>query len=108
METKYELISLIMMDLKNARIKRACKEIGINPVEVCTKDHNDFLNKEFLEMLLEEYEEIRNAIQQQMEYESTLPQYQWNGHYIPSDLWFESEIEVNTLIATMTDLIAML
>lgn len=108
METKMELVEFIMMDLNDARLKRATKELGINPVEVYTKDHDDFLNKEFLEMLHNEYGFIKTALQQQMEYESTLPEYQMYGHYIPSDLWFEAEITLNTLMATMFDLMELL
>lgn len=108
METRQDLVEFIMMDLNSPKINRACEWLGINKVEVYTKDHNDFLNKVFLEMLHDEYGHIRNVLQQQMEYESTLPENQMYGHYIPGDVWFEAEIDLNTLMATIYDLMEML
>ena len=107
--TRETLIKWVMMDLDSVKITRACKRLGLNGViEVCGIDNNDLLNKAFLEILLSEYNEIRSMLYNQMNYESTLPEFQWCGGYMPGDVWTEAEIELNTLIGNMTDLMAML
>ena len=42
-----ELIDWIIMDLNNIKIKRACKLLGINTMEICSIDKQDFLDKTF-------------------------------------------------------------
>ena len=77
-------------------------------MEVHTEDHQDFLNKEFLEILLNEYESIRRTLHNQMDMESTMEEHQWLGGYYPCDIWTEAEIELNTVIDEIADLIEML
>ena len=100
-----ELIDWIIMDLDNIKIKRACKLLGINTREICNIDRQDFLDKAFLEILLNEFNEIRDTLQRQMDMESTMPEHQFCGGYIPSDIWIEAEIELNTIIENITQLL---
>lgn len=100
-----ELIDWITMDLDNIKIKRACKLLGINTIEICNINRQDFLDKTFLEILLNEFNEIRNALHHQMDMESTIPEHQFCGGYMPSDIWIEAEIELNTIIENITQLL---
>lgn len=103
-----ELIDWIMMDLDSAKIKKACEHLRINIMEAYNIDRQDFLNKTFLEMLLDEFNEIRNTLYRQMDIESTMPEHQFCGEYYPCDTWIEAEIDLNTAIDNIDELMQLL
>lgn len=103
-----ELIDWIMMDLNHPKVKTACEWLNINWVNVCTTNKEDFFNKEFLDILYDEFNETRNAIHDQMELESTMPEHQLFGCYIPADTWTEALFILNTLIANVMDLLELI
>ena len=105
--TVEDLMDWIMMDLNNIKIKRACRQLGINELE-CNIDREDLLNKDILEIMADEFDDVRYAIYERMEVEAQMPENQMFGSYIPGDVWPEALIELNTIIDNIVKLLELL
>ena len=102
-----DLMDWIMSDLKGCKIDRACRQLGINKLEF-NINRDDLLNKDILELMLNEFKEVRDAILERMEVEAQMPEYQFCGGYYPGDVWPEALIELNSIIDNIRLLLEML
>lgn len=102
-----DLTKWIMADLNSFKISRACRQLGINKL-VFNIDEQDLHNKKFLEIMLDAFTEVLDAINDRMRAESELPEYQFYGEYMAGDVWIEANIELNSLIDNIEELISLL
>jgi hypothetical protein len=101
-----DLIDWIYMDLEcNPKIARVCRLLDTNPVQIYDLNKEDLLNRALVIMLRNEFNEILNELQARMELEAQMEENQWFGVYMPGDAFFEAEIELNSLIDNLNDLI---
>lgn len=102
-----DLMDWIMIDLRSCKIDRACRQLNINELEF-NIEREELLNKDILEIMLEEFQEVIDAILERMEVEAQMPEYQMYGSYMPGDVWHDALIELNTLIDNIEELIELL
>lgn len=106
-----ELIDFIMMDLNLPRLKKLCEEIGTNPITFININKEDFLNKEFSLMVLNEFIEIRQQLEGHMNYEKEHGINMWDlagdgiGFYMPGDTLAEGEMNLNSIICYLEELL---
>lgn len=106
-----ELIGFIMMDLNNCKVEQACKYIGIKSPTFISVNKQDFLNREFSLMVLREFEELRQGIRNHMAYEEEYGINMWDmnndgiGYYMAPDCLIEAEIDLNTVIGDLEELL---
>lgn len=106
-----QLIKYIMMDLNNCKVAQACEYVGIKSPTFISVNKEDFLNKEFSLMTLREFEELRQAIRNHMAYEEEHRINMWDiagdgiGYYMAPDCLIEAEIDLNTVIGELEELL---
>lgn len=106
-----QLINFIMMDLNLPRLKKLCEEIGTNPITFININKEDFLNKEFSLMVLNEFIEIRQQLEDHMNYEKENGINMWDicndgiGFYMPGDIVTEGEMHLNSIICCLEELL---
>ncbi len=98
-------IGLVIKDLEHSKIKRTCKELGINSLTVVNLNPEDFLNRELTLMVIDEVQDIRTALLERMYEEEASGLYHWMGEYMPSDLFMEALIELNTILDSLNGLL---
>lgn len=98
-------IDLMIRELDGFKINRACKQIGINGITVGDMKREDFLNPEFTLIVLDELQEIRQALQAYMAEEEASGLHHWFGEYMPGDALTEAMIELNTIISDLNELL---
>lgn len=102
-----KLIDFIMMDLDNMHIRRMSRAIGVSaPHFFNTKE--DFYIKEYVSVVLNEFRYIKQALMNHMIYEQENGINMWDEYYFPGDVLTEGEIELNSLIANLEELLNLL